>query len=153
MKTVASGVIAFMVFQVVIFRLPIFNASDVKVMFNESVSETYQLHYEYNKQLLADANLEQAACKRAKFLKDNNLWSHEGFAGSFDEFTGDTFKTDRNKNGSLRGENLARGFVDFQTMFKAWLDSPTHKANIENAEYTAVGVCQYQDYIVVWFAE
>src|SRR5581483_902814 len=38
------------------------------------------------------------------------------------------------------GENIAEGFPDAQSVVDAWLNSPGHKANIENASYVATGV-------------
>jgi len=37
------------------------------------------------------------------------------------------------------GENLAIGFYDSQEVYDAWLNSPSHKANITNPNYTEVG--------------
>ena len=37
------------------------------------------------------------------------------------------------------GENLAIGFYDSEEVFNAWLNSPSHKANILNPNYTEVG--------------
>ncbi|MCX6721727.1 MAG: CAP domain-containing protein [Candidatus Staskawiczbacteria bacterium] len=37
------------------------------------------------------------------------------------------------------GENLAIGFYDSQEVYNAWLNSPSHKANITNPNYTEVG--------------
>lgn len=41
---------------------------------------------------------------------------------------------------SVAGENLARDFSDTSSMVQAWMDSPTHRANIENAKYQEIGV-------------
>lgn len=38
------------------------------------------------------------------------------------------------------GENIAYGFQTAQDVMNAWLNSPGHKANIENASYRAIGV-------------
>jgi hypothetical protein len=37
------------------------------------------------------------------------------------------------------GENLAVDFVDSSDVTRAWMNSPTHRANIERAQYTEVG--------------
>jgi uncharacterized protein YkwD len=37
------------------------------------------------------------------------------------------------------GENLAIGFYESQEVYDAWLNSPSHKANIVNPNYTEVG--------------
>ena len=38
------------------------------------------------------------------------------------------------------GENLAVHFTDSRAMVQAWMDSPTHRANIENQQFTEIGV-------------
>lgn len=37
------------------------------------------------------------------------------------------------------GENLAKGQVDIDAAFQAWLDSPEHRANIEKRAYREMG--------------
>lgn len=38
------------------------------------------------------------------------------------------------------GENLAVNFADSEDVVDAWMDSPSHRANIEKARYTEIGV-------------
>lgn len=40
----------------------------------------------------------------------------------------------------LAGENLAVNFKTIQRLYQAWLDSPTHKANIVQPQYRDMGV-------------
>jgi hypothetical protein len=42
-------------------------------------------------------------------------------------------------NYKYAGENLAIGFFDSQEVYDAWLNSPSHKANIVNPNYTEIG--------------
>lgn len=42
-------------------------------------------------------------------------------------------------NYKYAGENLAIGFFDSQEVYQAWLDSPSHRENIVNPNYTEVG--------------
>ena len=42
--------------------------------------------------------------------------------------------------GSGMGENIAYGYPTPQDVMNGWLNSPGHKANIENASYRAIGV-------------
>ncbi|WP_330332853.1 CAP domain-containing protein [Streptomyces sp. NBC_00536] len=44
---------------------------------------------------------------------------------------------------SLGGENIARGQGDADSVMKAWMDSPGHRANILNCEYRTLGVGAY----------
>ena len=41
---------------------------------------------------------------------------------------------------SIAGENLAMGFKTSEGIVEAWMDSPTHRANILNPEYEDIGV-------------
>lgn len=41
---------------------------------------------------------------------------------------------------SRAGENLAVNFTDSQDVVRAWLDSPTHRANLLNENYTEIGI-------------
>ena len=41
---------------------------------------------------------------------------------------------------SYAGENLAVNFTDSSAVETAWMDSPTHRANIEKPQYTEVGI-------------
>ncbi|MEV6960789.1 CAP domain-containing protein [Streptomyces sp. NPDC051207] len=41
---------------------------------------------------------------------------------------------------NLGGENIARGQADAETVMKAWMDSPGHRANILNCDFTTLGV-------------
>ncbi len=43
------------------------------------------------------------------------------------------------------GENIAEGFPDAQSVVDAWLNSPGHKANIENPSYVATGLGVAED--------
>jgi uncharacterized protein YkwD len=41
---------------------------------------------------------------------------------------------------SIAGENLAMGFKTSEGIVEAWMDSPTHRANILNPNYEDIGV-------------
>ncbi|MFE3789846.1 CAP domain-containing protein [Streptomyces goshikiensis] len=45
--------------------------------------------------------------------------------------------------GGLGGENIARGQGDAESVMKAWMNSPGHKANILNCEFRTLGVGAY----------
>jgi uncharacterized protein YkwD len=38
------------------------------------------------------------------------------------------------------GENIAKGEVELEEIMKAWMESPTHRANILNAKFTELGL-------------
>lgn len=45
-----------------------------------------------------------------------------------------------NYNYSYAGENLAIGFLSAKNVTEAWLNSPSHRANLLNSKYTEIGV-------------
>jgi len=54
--------------------------------------------------------------------------------------------------GSWEGENLARNFDSAPETVAAWMDSPTHRANIMKAEYKETGIAVKGSYVVQIFA-
>lgn len=60
-------------------------------------------------------------------------------------------------NYSYAGENLAVHFIDSQDVTEAWMNSPTHRANIIHGAYTEVGTGvatgMYQGYETVFVAQ
>jgi uncharacterized protein YkwD len=49
------------------------------------------------------------------------------------------------------GENIAEGYQTPQDVMTAWLNSPGHKANIENASFRAIGVGAVQSSSGAWY--
>lgn len=49
------------------------------------------------------------------------------------------------------GENLAKGYTTADTAYAAWMASPTHAANIMDAEYKTVAVAIYQSGDGQWY--
>ncbi|HRH24386.1 MAG TPA: CAP domain-containing protein [Candidatus Paceibacterota bacterium] len=45
---------------------------------------------------------------------------------------------------SYAGENLAVNFADSEDVEEAWMDSPTHRANILNGKFTEIGIATAQ---------
>lgn len=85
--------------------------------------------------LLENAKLNQAAQAKAQNMVQNNYFDHTSPTGVSPWFwfaqAGYRYK--------YAGENLAIGFYDSQEVYNAWLNSPSHKANIVNPHYTEVG--------------
>lgn len=80
--------------------------------------------------------LSQSATKKAQDMFANNYWSHNSPNGTT---PWDFFKSAGYKY-SVAGENLARDFYDTESLMKAWMNSPTHKANIINTKYQEIGI-------------
>ncbi len=79
--------------------------------------------------------LNEAARLKAQDMVKNGYFAHQSPAGTTPWFwfkqAGYEYK--------YAGENLAVGFVDSKVVYDAWVNSPSHKANLLNANYTQVG--------------
>jgi uncharacterized protein YkwD len=80
--------------------------------------------------------LSQSATKKAEDMFANNYWAHNSPKGTtpWDFFKAVGYQY------SVAGENLARDFYDTDSLMKAWMNSPTHKANIINQKYQEIGI-------------
>lgn len=80
---------------------------------------------------------------RAKTLCESGNFSHDGWQSSYLE------------DFDHRGENLARGYKDGKSTVRAWMDSKTHRENIQFGEFKYIGVGYYRcgdsDYYVQHF--
>ncbi len=86
--------------------------------------------------LKRNALLDQAAQLKADDMAKNHYFAHNSPTGVtpwhwFDEVS---------YQYSHAGENLAVHFTDSNEVVKAWMNSPTHRANIVNGSYTEIGV-------------
>ena len=85
--------------------------------------------------LSLNQSLTEAAQKKAADMVARNYWSHVTPDGQdpwvFINTTGYTYLA--------AGENLAYGFTDYEDAVIGWMNSPGHRANILNNEYSEVG--------------
>jgi len=92
--------------------------------------------------LVWNAVAAQVALAHSQDMATRSFFSHVNPDGQtpFDRMTaaGITFTT--------AGENIAWGFSTGQSVFDAWMASPGHRGNIENAAYTHHGVGRYGTY-------
>ena len=83
-----------------------------------------------------NSTLSESATKKAQDMFTNNYWAHNSPSGKspweFFKETGYDY--------SIAGENLAKDFADTESLLKAWMKSPTHKANIINQKYKEIGI-------------
>lgn len=86
--------------------------------------------------LQPQAALTQSAQVKALDMVQKNYWSHTAPDGTepwnFIEASGYDF--------IAAGENLGRNFADDVALVNGWMNSPTHRANILNAEYQDIGL-------------
>lgn len=80
--------------------------------------------------------LGQAAIAKAQNMFSEGYWAHTSPTGTepwdFIKSTGYRYK--------IAGENLARDFDSTGPMVHAWMNSPTHRANIMNPRYEEIGI-------------
>ncbi|MBA2871497.1 putative YkwD family protein [Anoxybacillus calidus] len=86
--------------------------------------------------LKADAQLSAVAQKKSQDMQQNHYFSHTSptYGSPFDMMRdfGVTYKT--------AGENIAQGQRTPQEVVTAWMNSPGHRANILNQQFTHIGV-------------
>jgi len=90
--------------------------------------------------LKENSKLNQAAYQKATDMLNNNYFSHYSPSGISPWYW---FKQ-AGYNYKIAGENLAIGFVDSEEVFKAWENSPTHKANLVNGKFNEIGMAVLQ---------
>lgn len=79
--------------------------------------------------------LSKAAENKARDMFENDYWAHVSPSGTepWDFFDGVGYDY------IYAGENLAVDFQDSESVVKAWMNSPTHKENLLNGNYTEIG--------------
>ncbi len=80
--------------------------------------------------------LNGAAAAKVEDMQKNNYWDH--YRPS-DHKAPWNFITEAGYVYKVAGENLARGFSSVNGITTAWMNSPTHRANLLSAKYTEVG--------------
>ncbi len=84
----------------------------------------------YNEQL------SEASLAKAQDMFSNQYWAHISPSGKEPWY----FIKQAHYYYKVAGENLARDFDTTATMVDAWMNSPTHRANIVNPRYRDIGV-------------
>jgi hypothetical protein len=88
------------------------------------------------KPLKSNRVLNEAALAKAQDMLSKQYWSHNAPDGTQPW----TFFKKAKYDYSVAGENLARDFSNTSDMMSAWMNSPTHKANIVHGKYTEIGI-------------
>jgi hypothetical protein len=86
--------------------------------------------------LTVNAELVDAATKKATDMINQGYFSHTSPKGLSPWY----WFTKAGYRYSAAGENLAKGFRESEYVHQAWMNSPTHKANILNETYKDIGV-------------
>jgi uncharacterized protein YkwD len=79
--------------------------------------------------------LSSAALEKAKYMFAHNFWAHNAPDGT----TPWKFITDAKYDYLFAGENLAKDFEDSKGVVDAWMNSPSHRANILQEKYQDIG--------------
>ncbi len=104
-------------------------------------------------QLQRNSVLDAAAQAKAEHMVQNSYFAHFAPDG-----TSPWYFFDKVQYKYVHaGENLAVHFSDSDEVVEAWMDSPTHRANILNNKYTEIGVGtargEYQGYPTVFVVQ
>lgn len=80
--------------------------------------------------------LDKAADSKAMNMFEENYWAHFAPSGKtpWDFMLGAGYKF------TYAGENLAKNFSSADEVVKAWMASPTHRANLLNSKYQDIGI-------------
>ena len=104
---------------------------------------TNESRLEYNQSpLLRNQKLDQAAELKGKDMSSKEYFSHNSPEGVTPWY----WFRKVGYNFLYAGENLAINFTDSSDVEKAWLNSPTHKANIVKAEFREIGMATVKGY-------
>ena len=137
--------------------LPVFNGKlDYlsAVLPSVLVSETNEERLSMNlSELKNNQNLVLAAQMKANDMAEKSYFSHVSPDGKQPWY----FLTQAGYDYEVAGENLAVNFVDSKQVHEAWMESPTHKANILKDNYTEIGIAtakgQYKGRDVIFVAQ
>ena len=109
-----------------------------------SVNVTAKERYDYAFQVLKLVNEERAKCGEKALTMDTSLLDTAMLRGfecvlysSHTRPAGDTCFT---ANNLMIGENIAWGQTSPSSVMNSWMNSPGHKANILNSNYTTIGI-------------
>ena len=82
-----------------------------------------------------NSKLEHAASLKATHMFTHNYWAHYAPDGTAPW----EFILKSGYDYEYAGENLAKNFLFSSDVVRAWMNSPTHRANILKSEYTDIG--------------
>jgi uncharacterized protein YkwD len=85
--------------------------------------------------------LVEAATQKAADMIAKNYWAHTAPDGRTPWY----FFKHVNYKYLYAGENLARDFIDSQSIISAWMKSPTHRDNILSGRYRDIGIAVIHD--------
>ncbi len=114
----------------IIDTIPVFDSREIINLTNE-VRTAQSLA-----PLIANSKLDLAASEKLTDMAEKEYFAHTSPDGTTPWF----WMKKNQYQYSVAGENLAIGFFTADETVKAWLNSPSHKANILNSKYREIGV-------------
>lgn len=98
------------------------------------LTNEYRAEENYEKLVISE-KLMFSAHNKAGDMSAQGYFSHDGPQKDLS-----VWLNDAGYKFSVAGENLAVGFIDSDTLFNAWIESPTHRANILDKDFKEMGV-------------
>ena len=134
-------IFAFLMFQIVTWvgtmRIPDVLGYATDIRLEQLLSFTNEKRREAGlSSLVLNGQLSQAAAGKAADMFAKNYWAHISPTGT----TPWEFIVRNNYQYIYAGENLAKSFDKSNEVVTAWMNSPTHRANIMKKEYTEIGI-------------
>lgn len=93
--------------------------------------------------LMVNPELTASALAKAQDMAKNSYFGHANLAGDRMAY----WIKSAGYNYLRAGENLAKGFINTSDLMAAWVNSPTHYANLVNVNYQEIGVGVAQGYL------
>lgn len=87
-------------------------------------------------QVIVNPTLSAAALAKGQDMFAQQYWAHTSPSGKEPW----SFMSEAGYSYRVAGENLARDFDTTGAMVAAWMNSPTHRANIVHPKYTEIGI-------------
>lgn len=91
-------------------------------------------------ELRTDPRLSRAAQAKAEHMRETGVFEHYYQTDTAENVDPWQFITESGYSYSYAGENLGRDYFTSQSLLDAWIESPTHRANLLNPNYQDIGV-------------
>lgn len=122
------------IFTVGLFTFVLANASEITPENIETAVNNERISHGLAP-LRVSPELQNAAISKTTDMMIRNYFDHYAFGQ-----TPWMFMLKSGYNYATAGENLAKGFSTSEGVVTAWMNSPTHRANILNPDYQDIGV-------------
>lgn len=109
----------------------------ISINSGDIIASTNEARANYNLVALRpNSRLDAAATEKARDMGTKNYFAHFSPTGVSPWF----WMEKNNYRYAYAGENIAIGFINASDTIQAWLNSPSHRANLLNTKYQEIGV-------------